>query len=730
MKKFVFPLSALLLTLIFLYWSPISHDDKASTGSEGRLIAADHNVVIVTVELQDAGITFSRAQELMRLRPLEQDFIHIAGVSKVESLLSTSRVISQAEDIIVEKAIPAQKERVSDAYLESLAAEIDQYPELSPYVDESLDTLLFYIYFTRSAAPVEIHNALQSLQQQWEASIPFEYTGRSPVIAETESLLTRDIFMLFPLLILMLVLVFSVFRSIMVLLVSLFLIFLSIVFGYGFARFSALENSPLILLIPIFSLGLLSDYLIHYFYHSIYQSENSDRSVRKDLLFPLSLTALSTVIGFLSLSVINGSGHLQLGIIIAVAVMATWIGVFFWLDYLEFKSSSRQLMANFQIWQGRIFAQIVRFRYVCFGLIFIAFSWGLFQLNNLSIEPYPIEQLPGNTTIANADRVINSDFYGTVPFFIEVDTGEKNGILTKQSMLELENIHRLMDESGIGFSYSLLTVLKRMNYYFQGDEESLLTSSEFDDFYGSLIEQYLLYFSSIVDPQEYGSLLDNAYRVFSVRGLIYYRNYEDLAGFLDVLDVLRENFPPNWTLSLHGMARELQREHSNLLNNWLISFLGGSLLIFVTVWIFYKKFTLALLSLIPGVISMVISFGFITLAGISIDVFSIIFVAIITGLVIDYSIHTLAAIDRMDSVPDVEQGFRAIFGYSGIPIFLSFLTSIISFSILFLSSFTGARNLAFLLLFSLVFSFFLSLYLIPLIILPIRWLKEKNNVSH
>ncbi|MDA3808925.1 MAG: hypothetical protein PF518_01215 [Spirochaetaceae bacterium] len=122
-----------------------------------------------------------------------------------------------------------------------------------------------------------------------------------------------------------------------------------------------------------------------------------------------------------------------------------------------------------------------------------------------------------------------------------------------------------------------------------------------------------------------------------------------------------------------------------------------------------------------------ISSGFISLAGISIDVFSIIFVAIITGLVIDYSIHTLVALNQIKEVKSLETGFASVIGFSGIPIFLSFLTSLLSFSVLLLSSFKGARSLGFLLLTSLTLSFFLSLYLIPLIILPIRLSKEQNN---
>ena len=720
-----------LLTVLFYFWSPFQKetDSGVYTEKEGRLLLPQRNVAIVSLDLEQAGLSFTKASELLRLRPLQQDFMGLTGVNKVESILNVSRVISQMDDIIVSKAIPGDDSKVTDQYLIGLASEINEFPELSPYINQKQNTLLFYIYFANKISSQDIYGSLKTLQEKWSESLPFEYTGRAPVIAETESLLTKDISLFFPLLLVMVIVVFSLFRNVKVVIASLSLIAVSMVSAYGFARFIGIPDSPLLLLIPVFSLGLLSDYLIHYFYHHLHTPKpEGKRTLRKLLMFPLSLTALSTLTGFLSLSLINGSGHLQLGIIIAGAVIITWMGVFFWLDYGKYPPETKHLLADFQYSQGRIFARLARYRYSYFIAIWGIMIWGAIQLQNLTIEPYPIQQLPEDTTIKKADQIINDEFYGTLPFFLELDTGEKNGLLKKETMLELDRIHRKLEENDTGFAYSMLTVLKRMNFYFMGDENSMLTSTEFDDFYDALIEQYLLYYSSSVDPLEYESLLDNSYRLFSIKGLIYYHDYDDLNDFMNLLDDIEKDFPESWSLSIHGMVRQLEIEQSNLRNNWIISFLGGSFLIFITVLIFYKKLSLALLSLVPGIISMVISFGFISIMGISIDVFSIIFVAIITGLVIDYSIHTLVALNQIKEVKSLEEGFAKVVGYSGIPIFLSFLTSLLSFSVLFLSSFKGARSLGFLLLTSLILSFFLSLYLIPLIILPIRLHKEQNDV--
>ena len=733
MKRAAFPALVLLLVPIFFLWSPFggSGDPEPYAESAGELLLPQRNTAIVTLDMNQAGLVFTEADHIRRLQLLQKDFVEIPGAARVESILNASRVISVNDEIIVAGVIPENESLLTNAYLENIAAEIPRFPELSPYISENRNILLFYISFSNRTSSRSILDELSRLQEKRRDTIPFEFTGRSPAIAATESLLTKDIGFFFPVLAVMVIVIFSFLRNLKAVAASVLLIVIAILFGYGLVRFIGIPDTPLILLIPVFGLGLLSDYLIHYFYHRLHApAPAGGLSVRSFLLFPLSLTALSTLIGFLSLSLIKGSGHLQLGLIIAAGVAAVWFGVFYWLDFTRYKRPSKHVLSALVESQGRMFRGIAGARYVIFALIAAASAWGAAQLGNLSIEPYPIEQLPGDTTIKKAERIINDEFFGTVPFFIEVDTGKANGLLEKDALLEMNRIHGRFEEEGTGYAYSMLTVLKRIHFYFRGSEEALLTSSEFDDIYDALIAQYLLYYSGSVDPLEYESLLDASYRLFSIRGLIHYANSDDLSRFMNLLEDIQKEFPENWSLSVHGTVSRLEDERRNLRSNWVLSFLGGSLLIFVTVLIFYRKLSLALLSLVPGAVSMLISFGIISAAGIRIDVFSIIFAAVITGLVIDYSIHTLAAVDQLKTVRSLDKGFSAVVGCSGIPITLSFLTSLFSFSVLLLSSFRGARSLGFLLLISLILSFFFSLYLIPLIILPIRQSREKyNNAS-
>jgi predicted RND superfamily exporter protein len=100
-----------------------------------------------------------------------------------------------------------------------------------------------------------------------------------------------------------------------------------------------------------------------------------------------------------------------------------------------------------------------------------------------------------------------------------------------------------------------------------------------------------------------------------------------------------------------------------------------------------------------------------------------------TGLTIDYTIHLLNSIrsirgrssSRNPSVNRREEILR--YGYSlirsgGLPVFLSFLTSFVAFSSLYLSSFSGAAHFGLLISVAISSAFFIGVFLLPLFFVP------------
>ena len=138
---------------------------------------------------------------------------------------------------------------------------------------------------------------------------------------------------------------------------------------------------------------------------------------------------------------------------------------------------------------------------------------------------------------------------------------------------------------------------------------------------------------------------------------------------------------------------------------------------------------MSLISLLPSFSILLVVAGIAPLFNIQIDEYTIIFVGISMGLTIDYTIHMLNAIRKTKLKPADDSSFvsgrRALltYGYSlvrsgGVPVFLSFVTSIMAFSTLYFSSFSGAVHFAFLLSVAMVAAFFISVFLLPLFFIP------------
>jgi predicted RND superfamily exporter protein len=104
-------------------------------------------------------------------------------------------------------------------------------------------------------------------------------------------------------------------------------------------------------------------------------------------------------------------------------------------------------------------------------------------------------------------------------------------------------------------------------------------------------------------------------------------------------------------------------------------------------------------------------------------------VAVSTGLTIDYTIHLLNSIRTIRTrtstghSPSNSRGRILRYGHSlirsgGLPVFLSFLTSIVAFSSLYLSSFSGAAHFGFLISVAIACAFFIGVFLLPLFFIP------------
>ena len=722
--------AALVAALILLRPAGGGTEAPAAPDSEVRLPSQGENVVAVAVDLSARGGDGLDRANLGVIARVDAFIRALQGVRGYSSPLRATVVSATADDISARPFVPPDLVEAYDpARAEELRLAYPLFPEIHPYWSADLRTVAFYLELGSRLPPEELVARLEGLQRTLAAEdVAVHFTGLRPIAVVVARLMTRDVRALLPfagvLIAAVFLLTFGTARGALLALAA-----TASAAGIGYAVFALLNAAatPLLVLLPVFAGGLLSDYAIHSGYHLGSFADASPRATRAYLGLPLALTAATTVIGFLSLVGLGSGSHLFVGVTVSAGAVAALLLALWWVPAFG-PSRGRALrvprLTTRRIRRVLVILVLALARRRGAAALILAVIAGLAALNlpRLRPEPYPLHQLPEASTIVQAERIFNGKFAGTVPFAIELDAGEANAFVRRAGLERLAGVHRSLAGSGeIGHHQSLLTVIERINSYFtDGEPESRRLPDEPDPgAFERLVSQYLLFFAASANPAAYDALTDADFSVARVHGILRYRDFETLIGFRDLVDALRAELPGGWTLRVTGPVQDLLGHAARLRNGWLRTFGSGALLIFLTVLAAFRDLRLAALSLLPPCVILLAVAGAAPLFGVHLDDYTVIAIAVTLGLTVDYTIHVINALRRSPAAsrrrgPDTVAGIRlaiAVARGSGVPVFMSFLTSVVAFLSLALSSFAGAVHFGMMIAAAIAGAFVLSLFI-------------------
>ena len=706
------PAVSVVLALLATFGRPAS--SPAPGGGPADLTSlpsqAD-NLVAVAVQFGSRTGDGLDAANLPILAEVDAFFRAMGGLRGYSSPLRASVVRASEFDIVVRPFVP---EMLLESYDAQVAAELrdsyGRFPEIHPYWSADFRTAAFYLELGSKLAPAVLVERLERLQGILAAryGVTLHFTGVRPIVELTGRLMVRDLRALLPLVgiatAVILLLTFGGARGVLVALVA-----TAGAAAAGSALFVLLAGAgtPLLILAPVFAGGLFSDYAIHMGYHLGWRGDRSGRAARAYLYLPLALTAATTVIGFLALGGLGSTVHRFVAVTVGVGALAALALALWWMPLAgRLRGGRRRTAAG--AFARRIHRLLVaallllgRHRAVATVVLLLPVAAALPQLGRLAPEPYPLHQLPAASTIVQAERIFNREFAGTVPFAVEIDAGTADAFLQPAALQHLEAAHQVLAElPAVGHRHSLLSVVKRIHRYFNigeaGREE--LPAADDRERFARVIAQYLLFYSASASPADYEALTDHRLSAVRLHGILRYRDFATLGALQQAVDGIREQVPEGWRISLAGPAQELLAHGERLRRNWLSALATSAVLIFATVLAVFRNLRMALLSLVPAGAVLVAVAGLAPNFGMRIDDYTVIALAITLGLAVDYTIHVLNALrhnaprgQRRAATETARVGqASAIVRGCGVPMFMSFLTSVTAFLSLAVSSFSGA----------------------------------------
>ena len=654
---------------------------------------------------------------------------------RVDSLSNFQHTFAVEDDLIVEDLVANASER-SAAFLQArrdvaLAEPLLRDQLVTAAADvTAVNVILQYPQKELMEVPEAVEHA-RNLAADIEARYPdinVHLTGVSMLnnaFAETGM---SDGATLMPLMfVVIFALTWAIMRSFSATLATLVIIALSSMIGMGVAGFAGVKLTPISMSAPIVILTLAVADSIHILMslRSLLR-EGMDKSkalveaVRVNFL-PVSITSLTTIVGFLALNFSDSPPYWHLGNITAVGIGAAWLYSLTLLPALLMVLPYRVRRTSRQQWSQRKMDRLADFvirnnkallaTVGAGALALIAFIPTL-EFNDQWVE-YFDERIEFRT-----DSDLAQEHFGLYPIEFSVPAVGPGGVSEPEY---LENLDRfanyLRTQSNVTHVYSLSDIMKRLNRNMHGDDAAHYRIPEDRELSAQYLLLYELSLPYGLDLNDRINIDKSATRITAT--LTRSRTAETKAFFENAARWQEDNWPDYMQADPTSAAVMFtyisERNLKNMITGTIVAIAAIALIMMLAL----RNFRLGLLSLVPNGVPILTTFGaWALLVG---DVgFSVATVASISlGIIVDDTVHFLSKYVRAREERGLssEDSIRYAFHNVGTAIVVNTIILTAGFLVMTTSAFKMNVDLGLMTVLAIAFALVLDFLFLPALLL-------------
>ncbi len=434
---------------------------------------------------------------------------------------------------------------------------------------------------------------------------------------------------------------------------------------------------------------------------------------------PVAITGITTAIGFLTLNFSDAPPFRQLGNMVAVGVLTTFIlSVTFLPAFLSIRKIRLQPGPSTVSDLFRALANVVtRFHYyfLVLGILLItAIGFGAFRI---VLDDNFIEYFDKRYALREATDFVEENLTGINALEYAVKGGESGSVMDPAYLQTVERFESwLLAQPKVTSTVSIVEVLRDLNRSMHNDNADYYRIPETRELAAQLI---LLYEMSLPIGQDMTHQMDIDKSVSKVVALVRGASSADLRH----LNAKAEKWLAENTAlpAIEGSGLSLIFAHISGRN--IEAMLFGSLfalvLISMILVIALKSIRFGLLSLVPNLVPAVVGLGiwgyWQGTAGLSVAVV----VAITLGIVVDDTVHFLSKYlrARRELALDAQQAVHYAFGTVGVAVWITSVTLVIGFLVLSLSGFKVTAEMGLLSAVTIASALIVDLLLLPPLLL-------------
>ena len=696
---------------------------RATYGSDDMVIVAFHD---------DKGIFTHKA--LSTIERLSSELSKVPNISRVDSIINYQYIFADSDnqdDIIVEDFISSLSNLTDEELLqkEQIAT---KDPLVSGYmISEDGKTAMIAakrcaILNEKESINLALIDATKKIldKEHLESGYDFYISGGPAINAALVKIASKDAAIYLPMALgVMILILWLFFRNILGVVIPLMIILGATLITLAIHHYLGLKLNNFTVNIPLFIAAIGIADAVHLYIawiHNRYKNLSNHDAIAKAIrhnIIPMTLTTITTAIGFITLTNSEIVPISSLGLAIAIGSISALILTVFLIPVVLLILPKNYLPKNFifcQLDRKNIFdysAFVIRNHKNIIALCFAALLLSSVGLLWVKMDSNSLKYFTTSVDVRQAANFTMQHITGPQSYEIIIDSRVDDGIKDPKFLLEVERFsHELQKHyPEIRHLSSLLDIMKRFQ-----DVINPLHSK--DDMIGKTKEtnaQYLLLYSlSIPQGMEINDKMDIKQRQLRMTA------QSDIVDSSRTLEMMTwiEQWWKNTPYEAHvGGQTAMFTQMEILLTQTLVYSLGGSLLMIALIMLFVlKSFKKLLIFLTPNLFPIVFMIGITGWLNIPIDLGIAIASAIILGLAVDntiyYFTHYFESQRKGFSMAD---SFDAILDHSGSAMFYTtFILSGAFFTFLF-SDFMPNVHFAFMTFSTLSMALISDIFLTP-----------------
>lgn len=367
-----------------------------------------------------------------------------------------------------------------------------------------------------------------------------------------------------------------------------------------------------------------------------------------DLFLPMAFTSLTTVVGFGALVATPIPPVQVFGAFVAFGVFSAWL-----LSILFIPAWVKLMPADALARFGRVHEgdaapdshlhAIMRFSLrarvpLMVGLLVVMVVAG-YGVSRIVVNDNPVNWFKAGSPLRVADQVMNEHLSGTYLAYLEVAGPEEQAFLEPEAMAWVRDLQaQVVSQDNVGAASSVVDVLKKVQYELLSREEGSNTLADSRE----KIAQYLfLYEMSGGSPDDLFKFITPGQDRVNIWVQMHQGDNQQVREVIEAVDAwVAANPAPDGLEIRWGGLSYINVVWQDLMVSGMGKALAGSwVTVLIMMIILFRSLRLGILAMVPLTATILITYGYVGLAGRNYDMPIAVLSSLSLGLSVDFAIH-------------------------------------------------------------------------------------------